>query len=901
VPRSARAESFALGACGENEMDASCIWDLDSRFGMINPALGTAFLNDPVRRWQNQSPYSKAGALFIRDFSSAGTFPTWKPNVANGLPGLYSAGNAAMVCDVADDPSQDATMFVVDLIDNVTQVPYFYLAQYYGTGPSFFNWSTNIGQVFGYVGLSYQLFPFPYMLTTYGQVTIHSYARRGSDQLGIMGVNGRRIIMNPEGQPAGTAVLGGNLYCFSQVDATSSLTGALLRVLVFKRFMSQKEIASVEKQLATLYAVPLQNQWLYLDRPILIEAGRKYTASIYERSPLNPPQDYSLEQPLVGSWDAFPINPPLIGPSDPLPVTAGLIADFDAAKGCTDDAGQACGSGGLVRAWADQGPSGFSAQMTNPAYQPPLVANVFGTKPGLTFNGGQFLATTTNLPAFGDVSVFVAFIPTNPAANGNQRLIDARYDDGISFFNEGTAANWGAVVCSTGAAPYADFLPAATNAPHVVSIVRNNATSTATIGMDGARAPTLRTRFNTGGSYPLGIACDVGGGAAFTGKIGRILIYGRALSEAERVQVENFLMLNYNLAPAAPAVILPGAPFIIKSDLLQPELFRVIGISEEEKQKFGVLAINYNASKFAAVDNNTTLDPQQISQLPVPYMVGAPTIGTATITFVPISGVADTFQEQLDVNWNTPADPMVISYLTRYRKDEGNWITFNGDTSATNAFFNIDGFGTYEIEVRSINKNRIVSAPFYTSISYTQTLISTPSVTPASQTFTSGSPPVCMVSVDVGSTARYTLDGSEPTSNSSEWPKVGAVYGNLTMPGTINTTLKVKAFFGAFFSQTMSVQYTLAATPAAPTAPAVSIGSNKPPGTAATITLACALSGATIRYSLNGAALATYSAPFALAKNGTVVCHAEKAGYTNGPDSYYENTSPPVYGGGIPP
>jgi hypothetical protein len=151
--------------------------------------------------------------------------------------------------------------------------------------------------------------------------------------------------------------------------------------------------------------------------------------------------------------------------------------------------------------------------------------------------------------------------------------------------------------------------------------------------------------------------------------------------------------------------------------------------------------------------------------------------------------------------------------------------------------------------------------------------VATPMISPGSSTFTN-SVTVTMTCSTAGATIRYTTNGSTPTSSSPTY----AYPFTLTSSATVNA----KAFkTGMADSNVATVSYQVVQKVATPI---ISPGSMNFTSYV-TVAMRCATSGATIRYTTNGAdptaSSAIYSAPFKVLKTTTLKARAFKSGMTD--------------------
>lgn len=163
------------------------------------------------------------------------------------------------------------------------------------------------------------------------------------------------------------------------------------------------------------------------------------------------------------------------------------------------------------------------------------------------------------------------------------------------------------------------------------------------------------------------------------------------------------------LTTAYSETALRNSVWYLEASDLKSQLFRVTKLKPEEDQTFSIEAVEYNDSKYSAIDNGARLEPRPISKIP-PKNQEPPT---------PVTITSNTFIEQtmavsvMTVGW--PQTPNAVLYEGEWRIGQGDWVNL-GTTGALE--FNVRGIytGQYIARVRAINaigikSNWAVSVP----------------------------------------------------------------------------------------------------------------------------------------------------------------------------------------------
>ncbi len=169
----------------------------------------------------------------------------------------------------------------------------------------------------------------------------------------------------------------------------------------------------------------------------------------------------------------------------------------------------------------------------------------------------------------------------------------------------------------------------------------------------------------------------------------------------------------------------------------------------------------------------------------------------------------------------------------------------------------------------------MANALYYVYLAGTANATATPTFSPAAGSYSTAQS-VTIGCATSGATIRYTTDGSTPTSSSM-------VYSG---PISVSKTTTIKAYAtasGMTDSAVATAAYTIGATQQ------VATPTFSPTGgvynTAQSVTISCATSGATIRYTTDGStptsSSAIYSGPIAVSKTTTMKAYATASGMTD--------------------
>lgn len=146
----------------------------------------------------------------------------------------------------------------------------------------------------------------------------------------------------------------------------------------------------------------------------------------------------------------------------------------------------------------------------------------------------------------------------------------------------------------------------------------------------------------------------------------------------------------YSELPEANAV------WYLESTLLKSQLFRVVKITSPSESVFEIEAVEYNESKFGAIDNGARLEPRPISVTPPGVQATPASVVVTSNTFTEQTMAVTT----MTISW--PQTKNATLYEGQWKVGNGEWVTL-GTTGALQ--FSVKGIftGDYVARVRAIN------------------------------------------------------------------------------------------------------------------------------------------------------------------------------------------------------
>ena len=146
----------------------------------------------------------------------------------------------------------------------------------------------------------------------------------------------------------------------------------------------------------------------------------------------------------------------------------------------------------------------------------------------------------------------------------------------------------------------------------------------------------------------------------------------------------------------------PELQWAIDYDDLAVQLFRVLKTVRTQEGEYEITALEFNPSKFAAIDTGAKLDERPISVIPV-TTVQPPASVTLSSAHMIDQGIA---VSTMTIAW--PAVEGAVAYDVEWRKDNGNWVRLQRTGAASVDVVGIYA-GAYLARVRAVSAFDITS------------------------------------------------------------------------------------------------------------------------------------------------------------------------------------------------
>ncbi|TGN96132.1 DUF1983 domain-containing protein [Burkholderia sp. USMB20] len=176
---------------------------------------------------------------------------------------------------------------------------------------------------------------------------------------------------------------------------------------------------------------------------------------------------------------------------------------------------------------------------------------------------------------------------------------------------------------------------------------------------------------------------------------------------AQKRAVSNINGDTIKVNPAFTDMGVSGAVWMVESDDLVSQLFRVISIAEESDNGQVVYTMNcaqHEPGKYALIDNGAQIKKRPITVIP-PSVQPPPANVRITQNVVIDQGTAKT---TMTVAWD--AADKATSYLAKWRKDNGEWVSMPVTGALSLDVVGVYA-GMYEAQVRAVNAMGVTSIP----------------------------------------------------------------------------------------------------------------------------------------------------------------------------------------------
>lgn len=164
------------------------------------------------------------------------------------------------------------------------------------------------------------------------------------------------------------------------------------------------------------------------------------------------------------------------------------------------------------------------------------------------------------------------------------------------------------------------------------------------------------------------------------------------------------ISVPFTTAPANQSI------WVISSSSLDTQLFKVISIKESDNLLWEVSALQYNPSKFDAIDLDTNFEPLRTSNLAATTFIASPT--NLTISEELYKSSINQINGKMIVSWSAVSSSYLSGYIVAWRYTNSNWTIL---PLITNTLMEIAPIlpGIVEVRVHAVNILGVTSIPVY--------------------------------------------------------------------------------------------------------------------------------------------------------------------------------------------
>ncbi len=233
---------------------------------------------------------------------------------------------------------------------------------------------------------------------------------------------------------------------------------------------------------------------------------------------------------------------------------ANNLASVNAVAGGSGIVTMPAGNGQSVAVWQDDSGNGYHARQTTGSARPTYITLAVNNKPAIRFNGtSQWLVNGSGsvLPALGsgDFSLFLVVLPTDINTTRTALMLGtSATNQALTASTDGVVKD-GSIVWGRFGATLLDTVSPpglSTSAYGLLTTVEKSGLLRAWVNAVSADPPTVVQTLSITGTG-LSVGAQRNGSQFWQGDIAEVVLYGRELTEGERLGVESYLKNKYKL------------------------------------------------------------------------------------------------------------------------------------------------------------------------------------------------------------------------------------------------------------------------------------------------------------------------------------------------------------------